>query len=88
MFNKSAVHLKGLRTDAVGVLWRALKRREAAGDILVITIDEYLTSRTYNNCRSNTVEALKTVPGRSTCLENLFDTWEPGHQRYKKHVSN
>ncbi|KAI8971946.1 hypothetical protein BDF20DRAFT_1003135 [Mycotypha africana] len=28
----------------VGVLWGALKRREAAGDLLVLTIDEYLTS--------------------------------------------
>ncbi|KAI8967583.1 hypothetical protein BDF20DRAFT_900183, partial [Mycotypha africana] len=58
MFNKSAVHLKGLRTGVVGVLWRALERREAAGDLLVITIDEYLSCRTCNNCRSNTVEAL------------------------------
>ncbi|KAI8977668.1 hypothetical protein BDF20DRAFT_876216 [Mycotypha africana] len=43
MFNKSSVHLKGLRAGIVGVLWRVLKRRVSTGDLLVITIVEYLT---------------------------------------------
>ncbi|KAI8977188.1 hypothetical protein BDF20DRAFT_941593, partial [Mycotypha africana] len=64
MIGKTAVPIKGHKTGVVGVLWRALKRREAAGDLLTITIDEYKTSRIFNNCCSNNLEALKTVPGQ------------------------
>ncbi|KAI8973180.1 hypothetical protein BDF20DRAFT_945378 [Mycotypha africana] len=53
MFGKSAMPIKGHKTGVVGVLWRALKRREAAGDLLTITIDEYKTSRICNNCQQS-----------------------------------
>ncbi|KAI8053183.1 uncharacterized protein B0P05DRAFT_575543 [Gilbertella persicaria] len=44
MFGKNHVKIKTVRTGVTGPLYRTLKRRERTGDLLVVDIDEYLTS--------------------------------------------
>lgn len=39
-FGKDLVELKGNRREVRGFFWRALKRGEAVGDLLVVKIDE------------------------------------------------
>ncbi|KAI9475647.1 MAG: hypothetical protein EXX96DRAFT_574065 [Benjaminiella poitrasii] len=45
MFGKDLMRLKGLRCGVTGMFYQALKKRERAGDLVVVTIDEYLTSQ-------------------------------------------
>ncbi|KAI8971783.1 hypothetical protein BDF20DRAFT_838074 [Mycotypha africana] len=65
MFGKDSVKLKGLRCDVVGALFRALKRREAAGNLLVLMIDEFKTSKICCRCRSEEFHGLDDVPDHS-----------------------
>ncbi|ORE05538.1 hypothetical protein BCV72DRAFT_263252 [Rhizopus microsporus var. microsporus] len=39
--------MKGLRCGTAGIMWRCLKKREAASDPVAVPIDEFRTSR---NC--------------------------------------
>ncbi|KAI9487628.1 MAG: hypothetical protein EXX96DRAFT_554009, partial [Benjaminiella poitrasii] len=55
MFGKDLMKLKGLRCGVVGVMWRCLKKREAAGDLLVLPLDEYMTSQICQPCKSRTL---------------------------------
>lgn len=50
---KNAVHFSGHRHGLVDVLWRTLKRRERQGQLIAITLDEYLSSQVSTNvcCR-------------------------------------
>ncbi|KAI8967173.1 hypothetical protein BDF20DRAFT_803796, partial [Mycotypha africana] len=61
MFGKDNVVLKSHRCGTVGVLWRALKQREVAGDLLVLEIDEFKTSRIRSCCSNDTLERLKGI---------------------------
>lgn len=45
MFGKNNVKIKGHRAGLLNVLYRMLKRREARGELAIVTIDEYLTSQ-------------------------------------------
>ncbi|KAI8975377.1 hypothetical protein BDF20DRAFT_822870, partial [Mycotypha africana] len=65
MFGKNNVKLKGLRCGVVSVLFRALKRREAAGDLLVLTIDEFKTSIIWCGYHSEELHGLDDVPGHN-----------------------
>jgi hypothetical protein len=49
MFGKDLVKLKGNRSGVTGILYHALKKREAVGDLLVLHIDEYKTSNICNH---------------------------------------
>ncbi|ORE11873.1 hypothetical protein BCV72DRAFT_331883 [Rhizopus microsporus var. microsporus] len=64
MFGKDSIKLKRNRCGATGVFWRALKRREAAGDLIAVTIDEYKTSKVCNACNS---DSLTGMPGLKGC---------------------
>jgi hypothetical protein len=44
-YGKDIVKMKGLRCGVVGIMWRYLKKKEAAGDLLVVPIDEFKTPR-------------------------------------------
>lgn len=50
MLGKDSVKFKGHRTGITGVLYRALKRRERQGDVIVVTVDEFRTSKVCNSC--------------------------------------
>ncbi|KAL1934459.1 hypothetical protein VTP01DRAFT_6641 [Rhizomucor pusillus] len=50
------VPLKGHRPGLVGVLYRMLKRREARGELVVVIIDEYLTSQICHNCQARSLK--------------------------------
>ncbi|KAI9470832.1 MAG: hypothetical protein EXX96DRAFT_585884 [Benjaminiella poitrasii] len=45
--------------------WRTLKKREAAGDLLVVIIDEYKTSRICNDCYIVSLKSLEGVSRQS-----------------------
>ncbi|KAI9482867.1 MAG: hypothetical protein EXX96DRAFT_536244 [Benjaminiella poitrasii] len=42
---KILVRLKSLRCGVTGIFYQASKKRERVGDLVVVTIDEYLTSQ-------------------------------------------
>jgi len=65
MFGKDHVKLKGNRCGVTGVLWRALKKRERAGGLIAIIMDENKTSKICNNCRSTTLESASHIRGQS-----------------------
>ncbi|KAI8979054.1 hypothetical protein BDF20DRAFT_867392 [Mycotypha africana] len=50
MFGKDAAKLKGQRCGFVGKLFATLKKREAEGQLIVVTIDEFKTSKTCSLC--------------------------------------
>ncbi|KAL1930308.1 hypothetical protein VTP01DRAFT_1462 [Rhizomucor pusillus] len=49
MFGKDRVKIKGHESGIVGILYRILKRREARGEAVIVTIDEYRTSQVRND---------------------------------------
>jgi transposase-like protein len=65
MFGKDLVKLKGIRCGLTGVFWRTLKKREAAGDLIAVTIDEHKTSRICNYCKTDSLESVKGIRGSS-----------------------
>ena len=77
MFGKDLVKLKGIRCGVVGVMWRCLKKREAAGDLLVVPIDEFRTSRVCNRCVTRTLEKHPNVKGQSVLVCTTCNTiWQ------------
>jgi hypothetical protein len=77
MFGKDLVKLKGLRCGVAGIMWRCLKKREAAGDLLVVPIDEFLTSQICNICKSRTLIDHPGVKGRSVLVCTTCNTlWQ------------
>jgi hypothetical protein len=43
--DKNSMHIKGKQHGIVDMIWRELKRRERAGELIAIPIDEYLSSQ-------------------------------------------
>ncbi|KAI8973427.1 hypothetical protein BDF20DRAFT_882317, partial [Mycotypha africana] len=62
MFGKDAVKLKGQRCGVVGKLFATLKKREAEGQLIVVTIDEFKTSETCSLCFYDDMQIVDT-PG-------------------------
>lgn len=77
MFGKDVVKLKGLRCGVVGILWRCLKKKEAAGELLAISIDEYKTSRICCQCDSDSLSGISNVKGHSVLVCKTCNTlWQ------------
>ncbi|KAI7906106.1 uncharacterized protein BX663DRAFT_415387, partial [Cokeromyces recurvatus] len=55
MFNRDTNKIRTLRCEATGILWRALRRHEAAGQLITITIDEFRTSKVCSKCQTLTL---------------------------------
>ena len=68
MFGKNSMKLKGNRCGIAGVFWRALKRREAAGDLIAVTIDEYKTSKVCNACNNDPLARMSELKGCSVLV--------------------
>ncbi|CEP07343.1 hypothetical protein [Parasitella parasitica] len=60
VFGKDMAKLKNLRCGVVGKLYLTLKKREAAGELIVLTIDEFKTSKTCSSCFDNNLGIVKT----------------------------
>lgn len=73
MFGKDNVKLKGNRCGVTDKLWKALKRREKSGNLVAVTVDEYLTSQICRKCKKRRLVDAGNK-GRSTliCLECLI----------------
>jgi hypothetical protein len=67
MFGKDIVKMKGLRCGAAGIMWRCLKKREAAGD-LVVPIDEFKTSKNCCWCETDALDSVSGVKGDSVLV--------------------
>lgn len=65
MFGKDSVKFKGHKTGVAGVLWRAIKKREKKGDLIVIELDEFKTSRICSRGYSDSLTKVKGVKGQS-----------------------
>ncbi|KAG0842259.1 hypothetical protein G6F18_002875 [Rhizopus arrhizus] len=60
VFGKDMVKMKGLRCGVIGKLFATLKKREAAGELIVVTIDEFKTSKTCSSCFFDDLKVVKT----------------------------
>ncbi|KAI9484120.1 MAG: hypothetical protein EXX96DRAFT_560980 [Benjaminiella poitrasii] len=65
MFGKGLVRLNGLRCGVTGMFYQALKKRERAGYLVVVTINVYLTSQVCSECSTRTLEKVSHVVGFS-----------------------
>ncbi|CEI95702.1 hypothetical protein RMCBS344292_09881 [Rhizopus microsporus] len=61
--NKDRVKFKGLRRGVSNKVYRQLKRREELGELLLLDINEYKTSKTCNSCFNQDLENLKRGGG-------------------------
>ncbi|KAG2191846.1 hypothetical protein INT46_010558 [Mucor plumbeus] len=60
-----------------GIFWHALKNREKEGDLLVVTIDEFMTSRTCNLCHEDSLRKADGVKGHSVLgCQNCKTLWQ------------
>ncbi|KAG2202802.1 hypothetical protein INT46_009962 [Mucor plumbeus] len=55
MVGKDLAKLRGLRHGVTGMFYRTLKKREKEGELLVVPIDEFKTSRICNICKTDTL---------------------------------
>ncbi|KAI8640096.1 hypothetical protein BD408DRAFT_420296 [Parasitella parasitica] len=60
MFNKDTNKIRTLRSGVTGILRRTLKKREAAGQLITITIDEFRTSKACSKCQTLTLTPAST----------------------------
>lgn len=76
MFNKDHVKLKGNRVGVTGLLYRTLKKREAFGDLVVVDIDEYKTSKVCNKCQTESVDIFGGIRGYGVLeCKTCFTLW-------------
>ncbi|KAI8087808.1 uncharacterized protein B0P05DRAFT_532351, partial [Gilbertella persicaria] len=61
--NKSHAKFKGLRYGVIEKLYRQLRIREKHGELLLLDIDEYKTSKTCNSCLENKLEHITQGSG-------------------------
>ncbi|KAG1154867.1 hypothetical protein G6F37_009064 [Rhizopus arrhizus] len=78
VFGKDMVKMKGLRCGVIGKLFATLKKREAAGELIVVTIDEFKTSKTCSSCFFDDFKVVK-IPcfkgkGVLGCSKSLSST--------------
>ncbi|KAI9485383.1 MAG: hypothetical protein EXX96DRAFT_544910, partial [Benjaminiella poitrasii] len=60
--------VEGNKTGVTRVFYRALKRTEAAGDLIILTIDEYKTSRICNRCGTDSLASVTHVKGHGVLV--------------------
>ncbi|OAD77825.1 hypothetical protein PHYBLDRAFT_141686 [Phycomyces blakesleeanus NRRL 1555(-)] len=68
MFGKDDVKLKRHRCGAVGKLYKLLKKQEAEGQLIIITINEFKTSKTRSLCFFNDMKIIKTNPFKGVAV--------------------
>jgi len=57
---KDGTSLKGKQHGIVNKLWKELKKRERAGELIAVPIDEYLSSQICHSCALRELEKVKT----------------------------
>ena len=71
------VKSKGNQCKVTGVLWRALKKREKEGDFLVVTFDEFMTSRICNICYEDSLKKVNGDKGHNVLgCQNCKTLWQ------------
>ncbi|KAG1351653.1 hypothetical protein G6F62_002919 [Rhizopus arrhizus] len=62
VFGKDMVKMRGLPCGVIGKLFAKLKKCEAAGELIVVTIDEFKTSKACSSCFFDDLKVVK-IPG-------------------------
>ncbi|KAL4216044.1 hypothetical protein AB4K20DRAFT_1981979 [Rhizopus microsporus] len=74
---KDIVKLKGLRCGAANIVCRCLKKREAAGDLLVVPIDKFKASKSCCWCKTDIFDSVSGVKGDSVLVCKTCSTlWQ------------
>ena len=74
---KDIVKLKGLRCGAANIVCRCLKKREAAGDLLVVPIDKFKASKSCCWCKTDIFDSVSGVKGGSVLVCKTYNTlWQ------------
>ncbi|KAG1019468.1 hypothetical protein G6F26_010093 [Rhizopus arrhizus] len=68
VFGKDMVKMKRLRCGVIGKLFATLKKREAAGELIVVTIDEFKTSKTCSSCFFDDLKVAKPPGFKGKCI--------------------
>ncbi|KAI7901703.1 uncharacterized protein BX663DRAFT_562168 [Cokeromyces recurvatus] len=79
MFGKDNVKLKGLGCGVVGKLYTSSKKREAEGQLIAITIDEFKTSKTRNLCFFDDLKIISTKSFKGVvvvCCKRCSKVWQ------------
>ena len=70
------VKLKSNKCRVTGILWHVLKKREKEENLLVVTIDELITSRICNICYEEPLKKIDDVKGHSVLgYQNCKTLW-------------
>ncbi|KAI8072172.1 uncharacterized protein B0P05DRAFT_580302 [Gilbertella persicaria] len=79
VFGKDMVKLKNLRCGVVGKLFQTLKKRETAGALIVLTIDEFKTSKTCSSCFYSNLGVVKITHFKGNSVlacQNCNKVWQ------------
>ncbi|KAG1254966.1 hypothetical protein G6F68_010607 [Rhizopus microsporus] len=86
VFGMDMVKLKGFRCGVIGKLFATLKKREAAGELIVVTIDEFKTSKTCSSCFFDDLKVVKTPgfkgKGVLSCSKCKKFGWEKDDRKF------
>ncbi|ORE03476.1 hypothetical protein BCV72DRAFT_315350 [Rhizopus microsporus var. microsporus] len=79
MFGKDSIKLKGNRLASLVFFWRALKRREAAKDLIAVIIDECKTFKVCNACNNDPLTSMFGLKSRNVQVCNFCKAlWQRG----------
>jgi calcineurin-like phosphoesterase family protein len=81
------VKLKGSKYGVTGVLWHALKKREKEGDLLVVAIGDFMTSRICNICYENSLKKVDGMKGHIFLGCQNCKTLRQRHQFYQEYAA-
>ncbi|KAG0826837.1 hypothetical protein G6F18_009759 [Rhizopus arrhizus] len=86
VFGKDMVKMKGIRCGVIGKLFATLKKREAAGELIVVTIDEFKTSKTRSSYFFDDLKVVKTPGFKSkgvlSCSKCKKLGWEKDDRKF------
>jgi ribosomal protein S27AE len=88
MFGKDLGKLKVLCCGVVGILWRCLKRRKAAGGLMVIPLDEFKTSRICSKCGTDSLDSVNQVNDYNVLVSKPVIQLAKRCQRCQEHDVN
>ena len=71
------IKLKNKKYGITDVLWHVLKKWEKEGDLLIVTIDEFMTSRICNVCYEDSLKKVDGAKSHSVLgCQNFKTLWQ------------
>jgi transposase len=82
------VKLRGLRHGVTSMFYRTLKEREKESELLVVSIDEFRTSRICNICKTDTLYKASHTGGFGVLVCKTYKTlWQRDVNAFKNMMS-